>query len=358
MKKDYYEILDVSKEAPKDEIKRAYRKLAMEFHPDRNPGNKEAEERFKEISEAYAVLSDDEKRAKYDRFGHEGIDQNYSYEDIFRKADFSDFSDLFGGGMNFENVFESFFGGRPTFEGSGSDLQYDLNITLDEAVFGAEKEIKIENTKMCRACSGTGSKDKKTVICETCKGTGRVRMVKSFGFMKFSTLSSCSKCGGTGKTIANPCPACKGIGKVKNISKIKVKIPKGIDTGYRLRIPGEGDYGTKRSGDLYVVVYVTPHEIFKREGNNIYCDVRISFIQAILGDEISVPTLKGRVKVKIPQGTQPNTILRLENAGVRSMESYRTGDEYITIKVEIPRSITQKQERVLKEEFQNLLNSK
>lgn len=361
-KRDYYEILGVNKNASQEEIKKAYRKLAMQYHPDRytdEQQKKEATEKFKEISEAYAVLSDETKRAQYDRFGHAGF-ENYTQEDIFRGANFDDFEDLFssfGIGGGFEDIFNTIFGKRYkdykdygkkyTIEDVGEDLRYDIDITLEEAAFGTEKEIEITHNVICNKCNGTGSIDKKTKTCPKCNGYGQIKTTKRMGPMIFSTVTTCSSCNGKGYILENPCPICHGNGKVRKKETIKFNIPPGITEDTPIRLSGQGNYGKHRNGDLYIFVRILKHKIFRREENDIYCNVKISFVDAVLGTEIEVPTLKGNVKLKIPPGTQHGTLFRLQGMGIKELRGNRKGDEYVNVEIEIPKKITQQQREIL-----------
>ncbi len=361
-KRDYYEILGVKKNAPLDEIRKAYRESALRFHPDRVPHEqkKEAEEKFKEISEAYAVLSDANKRALYDQYGHAGIDQKYAQEDIFKGADFDtvfqgmgDFG--LGGGL-FEEIFSDLgfdiFGGRGRSAASrgrkrrGRDLEITVDITLEEAAKGAEKLISIPRYETCSVCSGTGAKPgTKQIICPQCKGQGRT--VASNGF--FQMAQTCSRCRGEGQIIQTPCPSCHGEGRVKNTHKIRVKIPVGVDTGSHLRMRGEGEAGPSGSGDLYVIIEVLAHEIFQRSGNDIIVEKAVSLSKAILGGEIEVPTLDGKVKMKIPAGTQSNKVFRLRDKGVPDVHGTEQGDELVKVNVEIPSRLNAQQRAAIEE---------
>ncbi|MFH0790896.1 MAG: molecular chaperone DnaJ [Candidatus Omnitrophota bacterium] len=362
-KRDYYEILGAKKNASLDEVKKAYRESALKYHPDRVPHEqkKEAEEKFKEISEAYAVLSDAQKRALYDQYGHAGIDQKYAYEDIFKGADFNSvFQDLgdFGvGGGLFDEVFSDLgfdiFGGR-TRRGArarkGRDLEVAVNITLEEAAAGVEKTITLPRYETCSTCSGSGAKPgTKKVTCSQCKGSGR--MVVSNGF--FQIAQTCSRCQGEGSITQTPCPDCRGEGRTKQTHKIKVKIPPGVDTGANLRVRGEGEAGTAGRGDLYVVIEVQPHSVFQRQDNDILTEIKISVSQAILGTETDVPTLDGQVKMKIPAGTQSGSIFRLKEKGIPDVHSNILGDELVRAKVDIPRNLSVEQRRLI-EEFARL----
>ncbi len=359
-KRDYYEILGIKKNATLDEIKKAYREMALRYHPDRVPHEqkKEAEEKFKEISEAYAVLSDSQKRALYDQYGHSGIDQRYAYEDIFKGADFSSvFQDLgdfgFGGGL-FDEIFSDLgfdiFGSRTTRASTsrrrGRDLQISVDITLGEAASGTEKTITIPRYEVCSTCSGSGAKPgTKKITCPQCKGSGRT--VVSSGF--FQLAQTCSRCGGEGSITQTPCPDCRGEGRMKVTRKIKVKVPPGVDTGSSLRIRGEGEAGTAGRGDLYVVIEVRPHPIFERHNNDILTEITISLSKAILGGEVEVSTLNGKVEMKIPAGTQSGRIFRLKGKGIPDLHGRGIGDELVRVNVEIPTHLTSEQRRLIEE---------
>lgn len=354
-KRDYYEILGVDKNASLEEIKRTYRKLALKYHPDRNPTNKkEAEERFKEISEAYAVLSDPQKRTQYDQFGHAGIDSRYTYEDIFRGADFSSiFEDLGIRGSIFEDIFEDFgifTGTRRGRRRRGSDLQYDLEITFEEAAFGTTKDFAIPRHEICPSCKGEGAAPGHGKIkCPDCGGAGQISTSHGFGFFFSRT---CGRCQGEGAIIEKPCQKCKGTGRVVVERKINVKIPAGIESGMRLRISGEGEAGLRggQRGDLYVLVYVKPHEIFERHNSDILCEVPITIVQAALGTEINVPTLEGKVKMNVPAGTQSGKIFRLKGKGIPNLQGPSgRGDEHVRIIVETPTNLNAEQRRFLEE---------
>ncbi|WNY25063.1 molecular chaperone DnaJ [Methanolapillus millepedarum] len=349
-KKDYYEILGVSKDASEDEIKKKYRKLAMEFHPDRND-SPEAEEKFKEISEAYAVLSDSEKRATYDKFGHSGFDSRYSTEDIFRGADFSDFGDIFGD--IFGNIFGAGFGGsKRRGPQRGGDLQYDIRMSFAEAYAGKTISIDIPKTATCDTCSGSGAKPGTVPkTCPECRGSGVVSKTMRTPFGNMLTQSACPTCGGTGQKIESPCPKCAGKGKVKTVKKLSVTIPPGADTGMRIRYSGEGNAGDVGAppGDLYVVVRVDPDPYFKREGDDVYTNVNISFVQASLGAEITVKTMGGDVTMTVPEGTQTGSTFRLKGKGFPHINSKTTGDQFVTVNLEIPKKLTKEQRDLLEQ---------
>ncbi|MFA5276662.1 MAG: molecular chaperone DnaJ [Candidatus Omnitrophota bacterium] len=364
-KRDYYEILGVKKNATLDEIKKTYREQALRFHPDRVPHEqkKEAEEKFKEISEAYAVLSDSSKRALYDQYGHSGIDQKYAEEDIFKGADFSsvfqgmgDFG--LGGGM-FEEIFSDLgfdiFGsrGRTSAGGGrrrGRDLQISVEISLEEAAQGIEKTITVPRYEVCSTCSGSGAKPgSKKITCPQCRGSGRT--VVSSGY--FQLAQTCPRCGGEGATIQSPCPTCRGEGKMKVTRKIKVSIPAGVDTGSNLRVRGEGESGTSSRGDLYVIIEVRQHPVFQRHGNDLLAEISISLSKAILGSEVEVPTLAGHVRMKIPSGTQSGKIFRLKEKGIPDVHGRSIGDELVRVNVEIPANLTPAQRKLI-EEFASL----
>ncbi len=352
-KRDYYEVLGVSKDASKEDIKRAYRKLAKEWHPDMNPDKRdEAEERFKEISEAYAVLYDDEKRKLYDQYGHAGIDGRFSQEDIFRGVDFGD---IFGGFGNFGDIFDMFFGGggrrhRPSLR--GRDLAYDLEITLEEAAFGAEKEIEIAKYKKCEACDGSGAEDGKVSTCPTCHGAGQVQTMRSSGFFRMVSTSPCPTCHGRGQLAEKPCRVCNGTGRVRGIEKVTVKIPPGAYDGLRLRIGGMGEAGQNGApaGDLYVILHVKKHPDFEVDGLDLLHESVISFGTAALGGEIQVPTLDGKgAKLKIPAGTQPCTYMKMKGLGLPDIHGRKRGDMYVKVNVEVPRKLSKKQKELIME---------
>lgn len=338
--KDYYELLGVPRNATEAEIKKAYRTLALKYHPDRNTGSKESEEKFKEINEAYSVLSDSEKRAHYDRFGSaEGAGAGFG---AFTGAGFGDiFEDIFGD-------FFGFSGQRRTRPARGNDLRYDLDITLEESAFGAEKQIEAPRWETCSTCKGSGSKPGKgPVTCSHCKGTGHVRFQQGF----FSVSKSCGACHGTGKIITDPCAACKGNGKVKNVRSILVKVPAGVDSGSRLRMSGEGEPGAHGGppGDLYIIIDLKEHPVFVRRGNDIYCAMSITFPQAVLGAEIEVPTLEETANLKIPPGTQSGKAFHMRGKGIPRLGGHGKGDEVVVVNIEVPKHITPRQRELLEE---------
>lgn len=359
-KRDYYEILGIKKNASLDEVKRAYRELALKYHPDRVPTEekKAAEEKFKEISEAYAVLSDPQKRSLYDQYGHSGIDQKYAYEDIFKGADFSSIFQGMGGNSGsgagiFEDIFEDIgfdiFSGRSS-HGSGRrrgrDLQITVDISLEEAAGGVEKTITLPRYETCSNCSGSGAKPgTKKATCPQCKGSGRT--VVSAGY--FQLAQTCSRCGGEGVTIQTPCPECGGEGKTRVTRKIKVKIPAGVDTGSSLRVRGEGEGGTSSRGDLYVNIEVRPHANFQRHGNDLLTEITISLSKAILGAEVEVLTLDGTVTMKVPAGTQSGRVFRLKGKGIPDIHNHVPADQLVKVQVEIPARLNQEQRRAIED---------
>jgi len=357
-KRDYYEILGVKKDASLDDIKKAYRGLALQYHPDRVPEDKkqEAEVKFKEISEAYAVLSDSQKRALYDQYGHSGVDQKYSTEDIFRGADFSSiFEDLsnfgFGEGI-FGNIFgdsnfEAFGGGRRGKRARrGRDLEFEAEITLEEVLTGSEKVLKIPRYELCGTCKGTGEKPgAKKTTCSQCKGRGQVTVSSGF----FHLTQTCPKCRGEGAIVSAYCPECSGQGRLKVTRKIEVKIPAGIEHGSHLRIKGEGEEGQAGRGDLYVLINIKPHPIFDRHGQEIACEISIPMTKAVLGGEATVPTLTGNVKMKIPRSTQGGKIFRLSDKGLPSIRSSAKGDQLVKVKIITPENLTKEEMRLMEE---------
>ncbi len=341
-KRDYYEVLGVEKTASEDELKKAYRRLAMKHHPDRNGGDSDAEVKFKEVKQAYEVLSDPNKRRAYDQHGHAAFEQSGGGPGYGGGPDINDiFGDLFG------SIFGGGMGGGRSGPRRGADLRYFLELDLEEAVFGIEKQIEIPTLAVCTPCKGTGSEDGKIDTCRTCAGRGQVRMQRGI----FSVQQPCPNCGGRGQTIANPCKDCRGNGRVQDEKTLSVKIPAGVDTGDRIRLQGEGEAaaGGGVAGDLYVEVQVRPHKIFERDGDDLYCEVPIRFSQAALGDEIPVPTLDGDVLIKVPAETQTGKQFRLRGKGVKSVRSRQTGDLLAKVVVETPVNLTSKQRDLLKE---------
>ena len=353
-KPDFYEVLGVSRDATKDQIKDAYRKLAMEFHPDRNksPG---AEEKFKEISEAYAVLSDDQKKQQYDTLGKAGFDQRYTEEDIFRGADFNDiFRDIGGGGGGFNDIFRMFFGGGGYGERAsrGQDLLYELSITLEEAAKGTQKEIEVPRTEKCDVCGGSGANPGSNPrICPRCGGQGRVQSMRRSAFGTFVQVVPCPECRGKGRLIDSPCRNCRGSGLIKKRRKITVNIPVGIDEGYQLRLRGEGDMTSEggEPGDLYVLVHILPNDLFVRDGDDLHYILMVGYPQAALGTEVQVPSLEGPTSVKIHPGTQVGEVLRLKGKGMPRFRGYGRGDLLIRVGISVPEKITSEQKALLEQ---------
>lgn len=357
-KRDYYEVLGVSRDATKEEIKKAYRKLAMKYHPDMNKDNpKAAEEKFKEISEAYEVLVDDEKRARYDRFGHEGVQSSFRTGG-FEWSDFThfqDISDIFGdlGGFGFgTSIFDEFF--RRAARGGpreGRSLRYDIEVTLEEVARGVEKDIRVPHTVQCSSCGGQGAKPSDLRTCQACRGTGQIQRSHRRGNTNIVTITQCPSCGGAGKQILRACPECGGSGVTQTTSSIRVSIPKGAEDGMRLRIRGAGEASEDGGppGDLYVVVHIAEHPVFSRDGNDIYVEVPISFTQAALGDQIEVPTLEGTALVTIPPGTQTGTLFRLKGKGLPDMRGRGQGDEFVRVTVVTPTKLNSRQKELLRE---------
>lgn len=350
-KRDYYEILGVSKDASKDAIRNAYRKLALQYHPDRNKAH-EAEEKFKEISEAYAVLSDDEKRHQYDQFGHSGIEGRYTPEDIFRGVDFGDiFRDIGFGGV--DSIFNVFFGGRGRHAYGpqrGADLRYDTEISLEDVATGMRTQIEVPRIERCTVCNGSGAEPGTSPnTCSNCQGTGQIQHSRTSGFARFVQIEPCDKCHGRGTVIDSPCTECHGTGNVQRTRKINVRIPPGIDTGTSLRMESEGEAGPDGGppGDLHVVIHVRPHQSFQRDGDDIVTEATINIAQAALGDEIEVPTLTGKARLKIPSGTQNETIFRFRGKGLPRLRGFGHGDELVRISIAIPRKLTSKQKTLM-----------
>ena len=354
-KRDYYEVLSVTRTASTEDVKRAYRKLAVKFHPDKNPDDPHAEEKFKELGEAYDVLMDSDKRAAYDRFGHAAFAQGTAGRGGFHDP-FDIFREVFGGAVGGGGIFETFFGGGvPTDQEGrqrGSDLRYDMQITLEEAAFGVDKEIEIRKFDSCEKCHGSGAEPgSRTINCPTCGGRGQV--ISSRGF--FQVSQSCSRCHGTGQIIEAPCKVCEGEGRLERLSRIKLKIPAGIGDGSRLRSFGNGEAGIRGgpSGDLYVVMHVKEHEIFQREEDNLYCEVPIPFTVAALGGDTAVPTLEGKANIKVPAGTQSGQVFKLRNRGITNVNGRGRGDLLARLLVEVPTHLNGEQ-RLKLEEFSAL----
>ena len=346
-KKDYYEVLGLARDSSEKDIKGAYRKLAMKYHPDRSE-EAGAEEKFKEISEAYAVLSDPEKRQKYDQFGHAGINSQYSQEDLFRGVNFEDLLRGFGFGGGGprgggESIFDMFFGGGGRSRGParGRDLRYDINITLEQAASGLESTIEVPRTENCGTCRGSGAKPGTApTVCGNCHGSGQM-----------VTASPCPKCGGKGQIITNPCGDCGGSGRIRKTRKINIKIPAGVEDGQHLKLRGQGDAGAQgaESGDLYVVINVMPHPKFQRIESDLLLERGISFTEAALGAEVEVPTLTGRAKMKVPAGTQTGTIFRLRGKGMPRLQGMGSGDLHVKVNIKTPSALTDRQKQLLEE---------
>ena len=347
-KRDYYEVLGVDKTADEATIKRAFRQQAKKYHPDLNPGDKDAEEKFKEVNEAYQILSDPQKRQQYDQFGFDGPQAGFG-----GGAGYGDF----GGFGGFEDIFSSFFGGgarqaNPNAPRQGDDLRMDVTISFEEAARGCEKEVNVVRDETCENCGGTGAKPgTKPTTCSTCHGTGQVTQVRNTAFGRIQNVTTCPNCHGTGKVISDPCPKCNGRGKKRTSRRRTVKIPAGIDNGQVLTIRGQGGAGENGgpSGDLLIVVNVRPHKLFKRRDYDLYLELPITFTQATLGAEVDVPTLDKPVKYNIPEGTQPGTVFRIKGAGIPYLRGTGKGDLYVTAKVEVPRKLTEKQKELLRQ---------
>ncbi|MBQ2823179.1 MAG: molecular chaperone DnaJ [Oscillospiraceae bacterium] len=354
-KRDYYEVLGVQKGASPDEIKKAFRQMAKKYHPDLNPGNKEAEEKFKEVNEAYEVLSDPDKKARYDQYGHAGVDPSYGGGGFN-----GGFSGGFGDMGDIGDIFNSFFGGgfgsssrsNPNAPRRGQDLETSVHINFMDACFGKEVEINVNRLEKCSECNGTGAASGSSVdTCPDCHGTGSVKVAQRTPFGMISSQKPCTRCSGKGKIINNPCHKCNGNGRVSTSSGITVSIPAGIDKGQVLRVPGKGNAGTNGgpNGDLHVVVNVRPDPIFEREGFDIHTDIPITYTQAVLGDEITVPTIDGNVKYTVPEGTQTGTVFRFKGKGVKRLNSNGRGDQYVHVTIEVPKNLSKKQKELLKE---------
>lgn len=364
-KRDYYEVLGVEKGASDDDIKKAYRQLAKKYHPDLNPDDKEAEKRFKEANEAYEVLSDSGKRAKYDQFGHAGVDPSYGGGGGYGNA-----YGGYGGGFDFGDlgdIFEGFFGGgfgggarraNPNAPTRGGNINASCTISFHEACHGVEKEVEVVRRESCSDCHGTGAKPGTSPqTCGECNGTGQVRVTQRTPLGSVSTVKSCPKCGGKGKIITTPCAKCNGSGRTANKVKINVKIPAGIDDGQTLADRGKGDSGLNGgpAGDLNITVTVRPDPIFKRDGYDIWCEIPVTYSQAVLGDELVVPTIDGKVKYPMPEGTQPGTVFRLKGKGVQNLNGRNRGDQFVEVTIEVPKGLNKTQKDALKQ-FEGSLN--
>lgn len=362
-KRDYYEVLNIARSASGDEIKKAYRRMAMQYHPDKNAGNKQAEERFKEISEAYEVLSDPDKRQRYDQFGHAGVKSSFGpggfdfFRDFTHGGDMQDiFGDLFGGGM-----FDDFFGRGRGKRGApratrGADLRFDLEISFEESVFGGEREITLPISQECDQCKGSGCEPgRNRETCRHCGGQGVI--ISASGF--FRVQQDCPSCGGRGEIITHPCRNCRGSGMVKSRQKLSIKIPPGVETGSRLRLGGKGEGGSQKgpAGDLYVVMHVQPHNIFQREGVDLFCDIPVPFETAVMGGDVEAPTLDGWARLRIAPGTENGSILRLSGKGVYDLNTHSRGDLHVRLAVQIPKNLSGLQRKKMKEYVDSLEES-
>ena len=353
-KRDYYEVLGVSKGASDDEIKKAYKKMARKYHPDLNPDNKEAEEKFKEVNEAYEILSDADKKSRYDQFGHAGVDPNFGA---------GGFGGGFDGGFDFGDlgdIFGSFFGGgfggggrrtNPNAPQRGESIRLSLTISFEEAAFGCEKAVTVERMEACDTCHGNGcAPGTSPEVCPECRGTGTVQVRRQTPMGVFATSAPCGKCGGTGKIIHQPCTECHGAGSVRKRKTIQVSIPAGIDNGQTISVRSQGHAGKNGgpAGDLLVTITVRPHELFRREGTSVLCEAPITFTQAVLGAELEIPTIDGKVKYDLPEGTQSGTTFRLKGKGIPSINGRGRGDQYVTVYIETPRNLNREQKEALK----------
>ena len=356
-KRDYYEVLGIQKGASEEEIKKAFRRMALKYHPDRNQGDKDAEEKFKEVNEAYSVLSDPEMKKKYDMFGFAGVDPTAN---AGQQGGYTQWTGGGFDGMDFGDIFSDFFGGgcsggsarRRNSPQKGRDRQHSLKITFEEAAFGTTKTINVRKDVKCEKCSGSGAApgtQKRT--CSKCGGTGQINTVRNTLFGQMQTATTCPECNGTGQVIDTPCPDCHGTGQIMKNIKIEVKIPAGVDEGSVLPIRGQGEPGRNGgpNGDLYVVLAVSEHKLFQREGNDLYLDIPISFTQAALGDDITVPTLEGKVSYKVPAGTQPGTVFRLRGKGITDVHGGRKGDLYVKVSLEVPTKLNAEQKKLIRE---------
>jgi len=346
-KRDYYEVLGVNKGASDDELKKAYRREAKKYHPDLHPGDAEAEAKFKEVNEAYGVLSDPEKKARYDQYGHAGVDSNFGGGGGFGGFDGFDFGDIFS------DIFGGFGGGRrrngPV---RGQDVRQVIDITFEEAAFGCKKKLTLTQQEKCDTCGGSGAKPgTQSSTCSRCGGSGQVRTQTRTPLGYMTNVTTCPQCGGKGTIINDPCRDCRGTGKVRKTKTIEIDIPAGIDNGQTMQLGGKGEPGERGgpNGDLLITVRVKPHQMFRRDGNNVYIDLPITFVEAALGATVKVPTLDGLVEYDIPEGTQPGSIFRLRGKGIPYIRSKNRGDEFVTVDVEVPKGLSQKQKELLKE---------
>jgi molecular chaperone DnaJ len=347
-KRDYYEVLGVTRTVTEVELKSAYRKLAMQWHPDRNPNNPDAEEKFKEVTEAYAILADSEKRSLYDRYGHAGVSNAPGGGSGFEGTPFQDFGEIFGEFFGFGDAFGGAGGRKRTRVQRGADLREDITLEFEEAVFGTETRVMVRRHEACEECHGTGSAPGKgATTCKTCAGRGQVRYQQGF----FSIARACSTCQGTGNVITDPCAKCRGEGRVLRQREVDTKIPAGVEDGTRIRFTGGGEAGAfgGPAGDLYVVLHVKEHPFFVREGNDLHCAVPISVTQAAVGSELQVPTMEGEHTLKIPEGTQPGTTFRIRNKGVPVLNGHGKGDLYVEVRVQIPTKLNKRQKELLHE---------
>lgn len=365
-KRDYYEVLGVSKDASADDLKRAYRKLAKQYHPDMNPGDKTAEAKFKEVNEAYEVLNDPAKRQRYDQFGHAGIDPSYG-------AGGGGFGGAGGfGGFDVGDIFESFFGGgfggfggsnrtrNPNAPIRGNDINVTIGLSFMEAAKGCKQKIQIQRLEQCETCGGTGAKKGTSPeTCSECGGTGQVKVQQRTPIGIIQTTRTCTRCNGKGKVIKEPCSSCRGMGRVRHSRTLEVSIPVGIDDGQTFMLRGQGDQGINGgpAGDVNIMVTLRPDELFERDGFDVWCDIPITFSQAVLGDEITVPTIDGKVKYEVPEGTQSGTVFRLRNKGIQYVNGRGRGDQYVKVNIEVPRNLSSKQKDVLKD-FEKLSSDK
>ena len=361
-KRDYYEVLGVSRSASEDEIKKAYRKLAKKYHPDLNPGNAEAEQKFKEVNEAYEVLSDSNKKARYDQFGFAGVDPNYGAGagggggfGGFTDFDFGDLGDIFG------SFFGGGFGGNSRSSRSGpqrgESIRVGVTVSFEEAAFGCEKEVTVDRVDQCPTCKGSGCEPGTTPeVCTQCGGSGQVQQRRQTPMGVFATTTTCPKCGGRGKIIHSPCKDCNGTGQQRKRKTIQVNIPAGIDNGQTISLRGQGNAGRNGgpAGDLLITVTVRPHQLFRREGNDVLCEAPITFTQAVLGAELEIPTIDGKVKYDIPEGTQTGTTFRLRGKGIPNLNGRGRGDQYVTVYIETPRNLNREQKEALKKFSQSL----